>query len=91
MLLAHLLVYSSSVGWLDQDLVSSGSNLSDVSRREGCPSLPNVNVLPPDSHDTLVVLIASLATQAARRAPTLQVSEESEHGFPLPAFGQKCE
>lgn len=82
----HLLVDGSAVGWLDQDFDASVGELFDVTRGQRRPPLPGVDVLASDGHDGPVVLIATLACEAARRPPTL-VTEESEHVSP-PCSGQ---
>lgn len=67
----HILVDGPSVGRLDEDLVASMDDLFNVARSQGRPSLPHVDVLTPDGHDALVMLIAPLATEAAPRPSSL--------------------
>ncbi len=71
MLVPHLLVDGSAVGWLDQNFDAGVGELFDVSRRQWCPPLPGVDVFTADGHDGLVVLIAPLACEAALRPLTL--------------------
>ena len=60
-------MYGPAVGRLDQDLVPSVGQLLDVSWCQRGPPLPGVDVLATDGDDTLVMLIAPLATEAGPR------------------------
>lgn len=81
----HLLVDGSAVGRLQQDFDAGGGELFDVFGGQRRPPLPGVDVLAADRHDGLVVLMAALVGEAARRPPSLE-AEESVHDVTARCF-----